>query len=1012
MEAKILELMKKNSQQRGIVPPKAVTVIPPPRASPTYFQPKEGASRQTSEDSRLAGYLNLPIKYEIEASFGVFFQNEFVPGVTIFQFNNLLAKLTSFANENKWDLSKKHTIEEIGKPMKKITIIGNGENAVIWQEKIRNRDDKIDNYLWGYRINKSEERTTDTGPQDFKFTITREKYRTTVVANEDSQNFKNVRFDLTKVVETKVGGVSDIKYEVEIERIEKGSLQNFKKALDFVIKTMQRNLFNPENVINTGERSKAMFLHNSLFGKRGDKDLFSKYWNKPENLKIRDLIDPKNKYYLTLKLDGIRVLVLITKNGIYACIPPFDIWKIGSGVAALDGTLLDTEMYTTQDTSVYYIFDCLFSKKRDIRNNNLDYRLKEVENTTKSLDSNVFKMKPFYHGGSFYENYENLRESLKDIDLAYDGIILQSTDVYRNKNTRKYKPPVALTIDFKLERDVGENTNEFFLLVKTQEGYQKFSPDGEAPFKITIPDGKLDLNNSNNTVVSVDADGIIVECAWENDKFVPVKYRDDKEEANFITTVNSIWQDIKDPITVATIRGRTLITMRKYHNMAKERLLETFKRNDVILDWGSGRGGDILKWKKIGFSKVYAVEPNEEFLEILKKRAKELDFDKKITVLSKYESPIGRVYIGAEEYSHVESALESPIDGIVSFFSLTFFGKDMYTFDNMIETVNRVLPKSKKFVGIVMDGQKVVELLDGKSKYDDPAFSIEKITEFVPGKIAEGTNEIKIEIKEASSMVKYNEWLFYFDVFVEKLKKIGVNLVSTGFLDEKGIKGFNDSAEIFKNLPISGQTFSRLNRYFIFERGSVKKTTTIDNLNFGDLIGTQNKFVEVVSTNKNTSFLEAVMGSVDKSYVFLSDGEKEKRAKRLRKAMSNHLTPEFYDKLGDRVQESTFEEFKISLANEKVEIPVTIYADILSNLLRVNILIVTDKGKYVKFDSETKLFGCYEETSVIYGRKGIYGMVTDTSDPNEIIRIYKTKSDFIKKILKDVVEHKKYNKVN
>lgn len=55
--------------------------------------------------------------------------------------------------------------------------------------------------------------------------------------------------------------------------------------------------------------------------------------------------------------------------------------------------------------------------------------------------------------------------------------------------------------------------------------------------------------------------------------------------------------------------------MRKYHNKFKSAMLRRIPNSATILDIGSGRGGDISKWKKL--RKVYALEPskraNKEF---------------------------------------------------------------------------------------------------------------------------------------------------------------------------------------------------------------------------------------------------------------------------------------------------------------------------------------------------------------------------------------------------------------
>jgi len=254
-------------------------------------------------------------------------------------------------------------------------------------------------------------------------------------------------------------------------------------------------------------------------------------------------------------------------------------------------------------------------------------------------------------------------------------------------------------------------------------------------------------------------------------------------------------------------------------------------------------------------------------------------------------------------------------------------------------------------------------------------------------------------------MVKYNEWLFYFDIFVEKLKNIGVELVSTGFLDEKSPKNSEfDGPSIFKILPTDGKVFSSLNRYFIFQRVKQPKKIKVPELDFdiGKAIGVDKKFSLYTPTkNKKSSFIEAVMCAVDKSCTLLSPGERERRVKVLRASMAAKLSDSLFEKLG---RKGVIEDLKAELVNGD-ELPVTIYADILSRLLKVNILIVTDKGKYLEFDKERKMFGCYENTCIIYGKEDLYGVMR-----NEKSSCYKTKSTLVKEILKIIVNGKKMNK--
>ena len=1089
---------------------------------PPFINPNDRAELERNLKSNLKSM-------EVEASFGTFKTNErtgntfFEPGVSVSQFNTLLGHLSSLFQHGIWSSSfpipeLTVTLEEAdnrkdGPRVKKITdAFGN----VTWMEKQRHTKETIDNETWGYRISKSTEKINTEGPKDFVANFWRRKERRTFLVVSDTSDLYGVQFDLTIVKETAerfdhktktMRMQTSLKYEVEIERKSIISIAVMEKAIGLVINVIQ-HASDPSQLLTMPQREMVINNHNRLFqsssGGEGGRqqppvesdsyNLHSNYWNKPENIKIDDMLNPENKFAVTVKIDGVRRFLLITRNSIFSCLPPRDIWKIGGGNTELDGTLLDTEAYRDDNGQVtYYVFDVLFYKNKDVRNDyflggggrtgRLDM-LNEVSTKLKFFKGEIAQAKTFYFGPDFYENVKNAFEhaaELESQEVRLDGLVCQSHVWYKNFFTRKWKPSNMLTIDFKFH--AGSKKDEFTILVKTPSGYAPFAGSRRNPFPhsptIELSGGILKgIENSGGLILNPPGDGLIVECIWsaEDEKFVPVRYRDDKEEPNFIKVAEDVWDDIVKPVSKDDIMGNSLIVMRRFHNLAKKHFLEQeFKRGDTIMDWGSGRGGDIGKWMRLGLKRVFVVEPNKEnFAEFERRR---ISMEKEWLAERKRGPDIipikekGRHLVGAERTDVIfDDVRDVPVlSGIVSFFSLTFFGKDKGMFDQMIETIDKTLSVGGKFVGIVMDGTRVQKLLEqdkeakaGESlMYECPAFSITQTTDFDPDKVKKGANEIEIKIREESSMVDQTEWLFYFSVLKKSLEKIGFVLKYDGFLDEKESpllalpqgKKEKRPVQLFNVLNTDGKTFSSLNRYFMFERVSKKGISTspptkaspkilpeikdeIDEIrefpfNFletywaGEIPKNEDRdfyLIRPVPPGPKWGVIHAILYAIDSKYRELnSRKERVDRVYSVLRMISSKMDFDLfcqamrgpvYDKSGKLLKKKQdFDKLELECAEFRLNLEGAdeIFTGILSHLLQINIMTIEVSSKEIILDSERHIFGCFENTIVILKTpsKKSYDVIAYTKD-DKTFMAYATKSPFIRHMIKSIAESKKF----
>lgn len=1122
----IFSIMKQNTVGAKVTEP----LKPPKSLNPLTSGPSKGAVPKSGElppfinpddINTLNTHLRSKISsMEVEVSFGIFKKIEgkgtfFEPGVSVSQFNDLLHYFSSLFQSGIWGSNGpipelEVTLEEAenrkdGPRVKKIT---NSLGHVTWMEKQRHTKETIDNEEWGYRISKSTEKINVSGPENFTPNFWRKKERRTFFVVDKKSDIYGVQFDLTVVKETKERFdhrtktsrmCTDLKYEVEIERKSVIEFPVFEKAIGYVINVIQ-HASDPSQLLTMHQREAVISFHNRLFQQDdsrrpgvcdNENEFYLKrnYWNKPENIKVDDLLNPENKFAVTLKVDGVRRFLFITRTGIFSCSPPRDIWKIGNGLAELDGTLLDTEAYRDDTGHVtYYVFDVLFDRGKDVRkeyfNNRLNI-LKIICPKLKFFKGETAQPKNFFQGPNFYENVEKAFEEAQKLEeqgIGLDGLIFQSHVWYKNFFTKKWKDPELLTTDFKLSASVKPEygkiklgKDEFVLLTKTENGYEPFRGSRRNPFIgtpiISLPGGLLkDIPNSGGLILNPPGDGTVVECKWdfENKVFVPFRYRDDKDEPNFNKVAADVWDDIVNPISEEDIKGYTLFAMRRFHNLVKRHFLtKEFHKGSTIMDWGSGRGGDIDKWDKIGIKKVFVVEPNDENFGEFERRLKSMQIKTEIIPVKRK----GKL-VGAEDTKTILDTLGSdPVDGIVSFFSLTFFGKDKIMFDKMIETIDKTLPVGGKFLGVVMDGNKVQKLLEQDTEagegesliFDCPAFKITQSSSFEPEKIQKGKNEIEITIKEATSMVDQTEWLFYFSALKTALENIGFELKYDGFLDETGSplltlpqssdKKEKRPSQLFKMLNKDGQTFSSLNRYFMFERTktssvqkpkktSAKKQTPQISDNVDEVVDFPFNFpatfwsgavppeeedkdfslVRPVPIGIKYGIIHAILYAIDSKYRKLSSiSERVDRVYSVLRMVSRKMSFELYcqavkgpvyDENGKVItKKENLDNLELECAEFRVNLEADdeTYMGILSHLLKINIMSIEVGKKDIILDSERKIFGCYENTIVVLKtpEEKRYEALVYTRDGKDFTA-YSTKSAFIRNMIERIAKSKKY----
>jgi hypothetical protein len=666
--------------------------------------------------------------------------------------------------------------------------------------------------------------------------MTRDRTRYSVVVPDTPY-----RVDLTLVQERSrrrrnTSGRPRVIYEMEVERIGEGATPE--GMMDVYNQVARASFAVPFLPTTLSERANAILEYNSFF-QLNDGSITPGYTmvrhhlNKPRNIKMNDFISKRfDQFAVTIKLNGTRMQLFINSNGdTYAMIPPRGCWLLNRGNVGVASTILDGELFIDENGDAsFYAFDILIESGKDVRNLPMYVSQLIIEKVTQEntpLLSNIgvastsrlehvsrvmsriqspddvkYVAKQFLLPSGADDAYTSSAMLLKQIESmpadSTDGLVYESASSYNAKktNTLKWKPARDMTIDFAVTR--------------TAKGLYVIS---------TIKNGKLSIFRGTrahpvNPVIEPNMsvaeygnlDGYIVECKWSSEisRFVPIRVRSDRTEPNGERVALDVWEDIINPIDTKTITGQGMVLLRRFHNQLKKTMLTSYARNiEALLDIGSGRGGDLNKWESLKIGHVYAVDPSTQNMSVLRSRAKSMGLstsgkDARIT-------PITRSIVDVSD----KIVPDESADVISSFFSLTYMFDTQSTLEKTADEIARIIRDQGHFIGTMMDGDRVRNLLDqnasttGTAKIVYPgSFSI-----LANSNLSEtfGSSVI-VNLDDSSSMVhNQREYLTNFDALRTMLAERGMKLQQHFVLDASKT-----------GLPVSNKAFSDLNVGFVF----------------------------------------------------------------------------------------------------------------------------------------------------------------------------------------------------
>lgn len=772
-------------------------------------------------------------KYEIELRFGTFYGQRFESTVPAKDFYRILAFFTdnnrfNYQQQSISERTKQYGVAVPEKPDQLVEEIYTTVPAApavdcTGESKIRKqwipvagapvfynskrKCHQIDLHDVNARVSIAEE--TDLQPSDdillnlkyVKPSAIREKSRWSFTTTDTSHPFYNFSVDLT-VTKTTAQQRDKIAYEVELELLR--PVNNIQTQFNNAIYNMLMLLQDTNHPLNTKDISTVIQAYNKLFTAdlATAKRKLNPYWNlynvinKPIDLDLNNLLEA-NSLAVTDKADGQRRLLYFNNNYGYLVFPPKTVSLYllpDAGLQRINNVLLDGELITENGKRVYLAFDLLVLNGRDIRNEQFAQRIKKLDQFISGHNLSTVRVKKFYFPTPESDFYANVNKVLAEIptkSYENDGLVFNNVyENYQKATILKWKPLEQLTIDFKV---IQIAPGKFELQVIDNGKYIKFTGTKKYPVNAEIYSTEI-------------SDGQIVEMTWDG-SFRVYRVRYDRETPNGIIPARNVWYHINNPITEKTIRGHDLVVMRRYHNVIKRDMIKKYCKKSVMLDIGSGKGGDISKWIDAEAT-VLAVEPFQTHLNEMINRLRKDGFQQKNNVYSKGTTDITVVQGYGEDTESIMKHFAKIADRaqcITIFNALTFFYIDEQRLNALIATISNLLADGGYFMGIVMDGQLVRRAFTQRNTkvLQNYGWKIQKESQFTNSPYG---NKIIIDL-EAATVSNQTEYLVDFNVLVQKLEQHGIYLV-------KDVSYHLSNP----NLSHSQQELNNLYRKFVFVR--------------------------------------------------------------------------------------------------------------------------------------------------------------------------------------------------
>jgi precorrin-6B methylase 2 len=620
-------------------------------------------------------------------------------------------------------------------------------------------------------------------------------------------------------------------YEIEVELLtplNPSAVQNFNKAMTLMFQLV----FESPLVYRS-------FVRMDVFKEVNEK-LGGKFDNKPfldleaitqaRNLNYNDLtygglVGGSEPYFATVKADGYRRFLLVRKKELWIIGPPNVLALLSRGQTfdipkRWDGALFEAEEIPvsnrngTIENSVaryFLLYDCLYAQGVSLLKQPLSERFGLVgqielkagvvpiagavntlvqdfvndisENPIVNLNAKMYY--PLENVEVFYSSMRQMLRTLNDLPYKNDGFIFTPGGVYlpagqlarrKGENSQglpdilKWKPDILNTFDLLYKNGV-------FNSLSSEKKIEPFLPNEISTDKIV----KFDPTSKNAEPAGPFFEDLVYEIGWNRRKNVYElhRVRYNKTTPNSTAVARDSLKTAQNAISVETLLGGDLILMRRYHNFEKSLLLN--KGKGILLDLGSGAGGDLAKWRT--YSHIYAVEPSSENLQKFKERLSKSPIKNKVTLLQGY----------AQDTAFLQKNVPKA-DTISMMMSATFLFESSQTLQQLLETIDKMLHVGGDFLLTVMDGRLLKSAEAMYPKASDGSFL------FPAGPSGQPIVYLKVDGKkvtinlEGTIVKNQTEYVTDIPLLTKLLELIGFSLKEEFILDGQPFLNYSESA--------------------------------------------------------------------------------------------------------------------------------------------------------------------------------------------------------------------------
>lgn len=453
-------------------------------------------------------------------------------------------------------------------------------------------------------------------------------------------------------------------------------------------------------------------------------------------------------YTITEKTDGVRKLLAVNGNKLFLITPPNQLNLVSIlPTNEMHGLIMDGEDVPLENRKLlqlkrilhlFIIFDCCSIPTEEegrfgdpsIQALNHRQRMDKASYWKKILDQMVpnktmiMKTKTFLsitNPQSFFVKTRSVVKNLPHMGYKTDGVVFTpDNSPYKTAGNRK------VPVD---KRNVTWMP-EILKLKYRKDLTTDFIPDLSSKKLIVSGSRRIFSNDvnvdwDNDMLKEIKSGETVVEFEWDFDKerYTPIRIRYDKPFPNGAEVADDNYRQLMQGMSLEDVVDENTKFLRKYHNVIKRNLFRdsvnmskaSTDKDLVLLDIGSGRGGDVSKWFP-GFDKVFAVEPNKEHIVELERRVKNFGAGDKVKIINS----------GGEDYNTITKEMGGVKADVVAFMlSLSFFWKSKENLQDLGRTVKNNLKEGGMVIFLTINGDAIDELRNPKFGNGPP---IEKLS--------------------------------------------------------------------------------------------------------------------------------------------------------------------------------------------------------------------------------------------------------------------------------------------